>query len=197
MNLKYVSDNISVSIFFTYKYLYLHWPKYRKFISSGPYLKHLITRAVFKVFVIWFIHFMAKLHLHHRHMTCLLPSLAHCSLVSWRTFYSSPGSRWLTVHDLQHWMINSKRAHFIHRPAYLLAAHWYSCWKCGERHSWMYGCRLYWRGFDIELSCLTAILLTEATYALGVRGEGGRGSRNVPADWTKCCQHRLAASVIV
>lgn len=74
-------------------------------------------------------------------------------------FYSSPGSRWLTVHDLQHWMINGKKAHFIHRPAYLSAAHWYSCWKCGEKHSWMYRCGLLWKGFDIELSCSTAILL--------------------------------------
>lgn len=86
-------------------------------------------------------------------------STAPYSLVSGRMFYSSPGSRWLTVHDLQHWMINGKKAHFIHRPAYLSAAHWYSCWKCGERHSWMYGCGLHWKWFDIELSRSTATLL--------------------------------------
>jgi len=46
-----------------------------------------------------------------------------------RTLYSSPGSRWLTVHDLQRWMINGeknwggKKAHFIHRTAYLSRLH--------------------------------------------------------------------------
>lgn len=93
-------------------------------------------------------------------------SSAGCRLVSGRTFYSSPGSRWLTVHNLRHWMINGKKAHFIHRPAYLSAAHWYSCWKCGEKHSWTYGCRLHGGGVDGELSFLASVLLTEATFCL-------------------------------
>lgn len=71
----------------------------------------------------------------------LLPSLprspAPYSLIWGKMLYSSLWSRWLTVHDLQRWMINGKKAQFIHRPAYLSAAHWYCCWKCGEKHSWM------------------------------------------------------------
>lgn len=77
-------------------------------------------------------------------------SASPLSLVSGRMFYNSSGSTWLTVHNLQLWMINGKKAHFIHCPAYLSAAHWYSSWRCGEKHSWMYGCGLQWRGFYTE-----------------------------------------------
>ena len=115
-----------------------------------------------------YVHVWLDLHVDHNFhirmftgatFTSVSGSTAPSTLVPGRMFYSFPGSRWLTVHDLQHWMINGKKAHFIHRPAYLSAAHWYSCWKCGEKHSWMYGCGLHWRGFDIELFCSAAILL--------------------------------------
>lgn len=148
-----------------------------------------VTYNQWKLFIL-FIVFIAALAM-ARNTTCLFASVsgstAPHSLVSGRMFYSSPGSRWLTVHDLQRWMINGKKAHFIHRPAYLLAAHWYSCWKCSEKHSWMYGCGLHWRGSDIDYFVRRPFCL-EATCALGVHGFK---PQNLPADRTKCRQCRL------
>lgn len=60
----------------------------------------------------------------------------------------------------------------------------------------MYGCGLCWRGFDIELSCLTVFPRTEDACAFCCSQMGGFRSLNPPPDWTKCSQQRRTASVI-
>lgn len=44
-------------------------------------------------------------------------SAAPCSLVWGKMFYSSLWSRWLTVHNLQRWMINGKKSTFHPSPS--------------------------------------------------------------------------------
>lgn len=146
----------------TFRYLNIYQISYDQHITQATFIAvTCYIESVKTIYSCYFIHYLCGKAVCAQEcdmFASVSGSTALYSLVSGRMFYSSPGSRWLTVHDLQHWMINGKKAHFNHRPAYLSAAHWYSCWKCGEKHSWMYGCGLHWKGFDIEL-CSTAILL--------------------------------------